>query len=79
MKIDGRDCGYLDVEGVACSEMRASFLTACGKLAHKATEMDDCMKYHARWAVSACYPKEKDNADEIIRKTKIWCHRNGIS
>ena len=48
MEIDGEDCGYLDSEGVSCSEMRASFATACCKLAANEAEMWDCMHYHAK-------------------------------
>jgi hypothetical protein len=54
MDIDGQDCGYLDAEGVACSEMRASFATACGKLAHNEEEMWDCMHYHAKVLLVDC-------------------------
>jgi hypothetical protein len=80
MDIDGEDCGYLDAEGVACSEMRASFATACGKLAKNEEEMWDCMHYHAKWAVDACFPStEEGNAERVIERAKKWCHEFGLT
>jgi hypothetical protein len=74
--IDGKDCGFLDAEGLACTELRASLFAACqiSPTCSTASEQEECMNYYATWALNANFPGESSHTEETIRRTKRWCH-----
>lgn len=72
LQVDGRDCGYLGPPDVACSEYRASQWTA--RCSPQASELERrrCAEWHARWAVSACYPKD-EHLEAHVRWARHRC------
>ena len=72
--LDGKDCGYLSPPDVACSELRASYFT--GRCTGSADQLRKCMDWHARWAVSACFPDD-DYLEAHVRWARSRCWPDG--
>ena len=63
--VGGADCGYLDADDVVCTELNAAHRTErCRGLEGKAEK--ECLWYHARWAINACYP-DVDANETVLR------------
>jgi hypothetical protein len=82
MRVDGADCGFFSPPDVACSELRASHWTGrCEQhgdeqkhghpRVHSASRQR-CLEWHARWAVSSCYPKD-EHLEAHVRWARHRC------
>ena len=75
MVLDGQDCGYMAPPDVACSELRASYFT--GRCTAGSEErLRQCMSWHARWAVKACFPDD-ENLEAHVRWARSRCWPEG--
>ena len=76
MQVDGLDCGYLGAPDVACSELRASYWTGRCDGRGGRERQASCMEWHARWAVSSCYPQD-EHVEAHVRWARHRCQPDG--
>ncbi|EOD05358.1 hypothetical protein EMIHUDRAFT_225815 [Emiliania huxleyi CCMP1516] len=64
IQVDDASCGYLSPPDLACSELRAAYWTE--RCAGRA-ERDEarCLKWHAAWALRACYPSDEHHPAHV--------------
>eukprot|EP00966_Prymnesium_polylepis_P043422 1007303-Prymnesium_polylepis.1 len=75
VSVDGVDCGYFSPPDVACSEYRAAFWTGRCDRADRgkdARSMQQCLEWHARWAVASCYPAD-EHLEAHVRWARTQC------
>lgn len=73
----GEDCGYFDADDLVCVELRAASLTGrCAAYALHSEGYKDCLKYHAKWALNACFPAS--NSDTVLERNWHRCYTRAI-
>ncbi len=68
---DGMDCGYFSPPDLACSEVRAAFWAGRCE-SRRGPHLKQCLEYHGRWAVQACYPSD-EHLEAHVRYARHRC------